>query len=1041
MILKERYYSRRQRSIPLLCVLCMYHNPQLYGEKMIHSPASGGNPSIEQGEAVEEAIQVPSSVGSRSTIHNHGSDKKENLISTHPTFRLKFAFEGGESCCGYRNLRLGDLPQLSLDSLLTEVRSLMIMEAACSSSVNWTNDTTATTTTLPTTTTTATTTTTTVHPHHDHTKITLTYQDKDGDLAIIGSTLEFIYGILEFQEEGSLLIYVKLAAVPSLFASVPNNTVPTTSSPTGTTMSNSSTTTTSNSPTSYANVAHTPETAGPVVAVTVARPTRSRNDPPGAQPNSRAASPAMPAVPKRAAPWTTRPFVPAVATRHVVPIVTKTSPPVQSTAAASSTITNNNSNSSARTNTTCCPSAHPVRKAAVAASDPPPKPAAARTSVAVVAATAAHSNTTAHARTTMSSTTSQQEVVTAPALTDRTTVSSARQKAAGPGPTRAVSCCPTKAAAAQSPPTPRRAAPATNSSTKRSAVPVAPMPYPSTATLPPHTGQYCTARTTMTMMMPPTLSPPPASSYFIPPPHPPASPYAMPSPHPPPPPPQAMPLLSPMKTPVLTLTGSSSSSRTTTRTKTPTKREAASTTKTEAVKKPKTTAASTVKSEQLQEEAKTNNNNTMMSVDQDASLEGVVVPVTSSVTPLPTPKVGSTLEKICNSLMELPALNIYKPLHIQVKEAYKQHTNHQAAGKYQTTQQQEHIDTLQSEVRSHEEYTAALQQQNQLLRDVFQKILGEDNNASRMLESPRKRHQLQQALAGPTTMTTAGAAYSATAPATLIPAMATPSLGMQHMTTLPGATPGTDMAATRVAELTIPDDTTPVTGAASKTTPSSPMIPTADVLVMRATAATVASDTTTTEMTTDAAPTMGPTTTLATISHNAAAVPSVPSSPQALVQVAAMVGSMTAARQQGAKGVTIANMLRQLYKQKQLSQHVKDDKSFASGSLNLPFVDRADRNKYHCALELALYVCSEEELAKLRSNNMIDLELHTLTKKIELKAVEKIQKLLNKKRIQGKILGIGNQVLNFKRQHGAKTYNDKQLHVCIAAAITDNNNC
>ena len=42
----------------------------------------------------------------------------------------------------------------------------------------------------------------------------------------------------------------------------------------------------------------------------------------------------------------------------------------------------------------------------------------------------------------------------------------------------------------------------------------------------------------------------------------------------------------------------------------------------------------------------------------------------------------------------------------------------------------------------------------------------------------------------------------------------------------------------------------------------------------------------------------------------------------------------------------------------------------------------------------------------------LGVERHS--KKIELKAVEKIQKLLNKKRIQGKILGIGNQVLNFK---------------------------
>ena len=100
--------------------------------------------------------------------------------------------------------------------------------------------------------------------------------------------------------------------------------------------------------------------------------------------------------------------------------------------------------------------------------------------------------------------------------------------------------------------------------------------------------------------------------------------------------------------------------------------------------------------------------------------------------------------------------------------------------------------------------------------------------------------------------------------------------------------------------------------------------------------------------------------------------------------MAAMVGNMMAASQQGTKGVTIANMLMQLYKQKRLGQHVKDDKSFSLGflTLNLPFVDRADGNKYHCVLELALYVCSEEELAKLHGNNMMDLELNTVTKKL-----------------------------------------------------------
>ena len=56
-------------------------------------------------------------------------------------------------------------------------------------------------------------------------------------------------------------------------------------------------------------------------------------------------------------------------------------------------------------------------------------------------------------------------------------------------------------------------------------------------------------------------------------------------------------------------------------------------------------------------------------------------------------------------------------------------------------------------------------------------------------------------------MTTAGATYSPTAAATLIPAMATPALGMQHVATLPGS------AATRLAQLTNLDDITPVTAA------------------------------------------------------------------------------------------------------------------------------------------------------------------------------------------------------------------------------------
>ena len=168
--------------------------------------------------------------------------------------------------------------------------------------------------------------------------------------------------------------------------------------------------------------------------------------------------------------------------------------------------------------------------------------------------------------------------------------------------------------------------------------------------------------------------------------------------------------------------------------------------------------------------------------------------------------------------------------------------------------------------------------------------------------------------------------------------------------TLPGMTPGMDIATMRVAEVTIPDDTTPITAAASRTTPS-PMTPAADMLAMRATASTVASATTTTKATMDGtptmAPTMAPTMTHATISNHIAAVPSVPSSPQAHAQVAAMLGSMMAASQLTAKGVTIANMLMQLHKQKGLGQHDKDNKSFAAGSLILLFVDRGANTTVH----------------------------------------------------------------------------------------------
>ena len=85
---------------------------------------------------------------------------------------------------------------------------------------------------------------------------------------------------------------------------------------------------------------------------------------------------------------------------------------------------------------------------------------------------------------------------------------------------------------------------------------------------------------------------------------------------------------------------------------------------------------------------------------------------------------------------------------------------------------------MQSEVRSYEEHTATLQQQNELLIDALQIFLGEDNYASGILELPSKHHWLQQALAGPITMTTVGATYSPTAVAILIPATATSALGM-----------------------------------------------------------------------------------------------------------------------------------------------------------------------------------------------------------------------------------------------------------------------
>ena len=77
-----------------------------------------------------------------------------------------------------------------------------------------------------------------------------------------------------------------------------------------------------------------------------------------------------------------------------------------------------------------------------------------------------------------------------------------------------------------------------------------------------------------------------------------------------------------------------------------------------------------------------------------------------------------------------------------LEEAYKQHTHHQAAAKCQITQQQEQVHALQSEVRSCEDHTAALQQQNEILMDALQRILGEENNAPGILESQSKCHQL-----------------------------------------------------------------------------------------------------------------------------------------------------------------------------------------------------------------------------------------------------------------------------------------------------------
>ena len=88
-----------------------------------------------------------------------------------------------------------------------------------------------------------------------------------------------------------------------------------------------------------------------------------------------------------------------------------------------------------------------------------------------------------------------------------------------------------------------------------------------------------------------------------------------------------------------------------------------------------------------------------------------------------------------------------------MEEAYKQCTTHQATAKCQITQQQEQIHALQSEVRSHDEHSAALHQQNELLMSALRKISDEDNNASGILESPSKRRRLQQAKPSQTTTT------------------------------------------------------------------------------------------------------------------------------------------------------------------------------------------------------------------------------------------------------------------------------------------------
>ena len=88
---------------------------------------------------------------------------------------------------------------------------------------------------------------------------------------------------------------------------------------------------------------------------------------------------------------------------------------------------------------------------------------------------------------------------------------------------------------------------------------------------------------------------------------------------------------------------------------------------------------------------------------------------------------------------------------------------------------------------------------------------------------------MQQALPSPTPP--AAVTYSPAAAATLIPAVATPAMGMQHMTTFPGT------ADRGLPKFTNLDDISLAKVAVSKTTPPSPMPPSTDVIVIEAPAA------------------------------------------------------------------------------------------------------------------------------------------------------------------------------------------------------------